>query len=101
MDDATAELAVAEVEARAAAEAAVGQLDEPEPTIEELEAEVVAMRETPPDEADAEPPSAPVAEQVAREDAPPEDPDVPAEPTAAAEPPPPAPVIDLRERPVP
>jgi len=99
MDEATAEVAVAEVEARAAAEAAVVQLEEPEPSIEELEAEVVAMRETPepgdeeaeaPDEAAAEGPveAATDVEDGAVDDDPAEEPPAP-EPAAE--------VIDLRD----
>jgi DivIVA domain-containing protein len=96
MDEATAELAVAEVEARGAAEAAALQLEEPEPTIEEMEAEVVAMREAPPEEAEVERPP---------EDAPPPAaegaPDEPldAEQPAASSVEPKAPVLDLREQP--
>jgi DivIVA domain-containing protein len=96
MDDATAELAVAEVEARAAAEAAVVQLDEPEPTIEEIEAEVVAMRETPADDGEEAPPEA-EAPTAAADEPPTEEPaaeEVAPDPPAAA---PPAPVIDLRD----
>lgn len=102
MDDATAELAVAEVEARAAAEAAVVQLDEPEPTIEELEAEVVAMRETPADEGEEEaPPEAGAGSQVeppaAAEEPPAAEPRAEAAPAEEPAPAPPPPVIDLRE----
>lgn len=111
MDEATAEVAVAEVEARAAAEAAVVQLDEPDPDIEELEAEVAALRETPEagdDEADAAaPPAAPTDDgsRVEAEADPVVEPQVPVE--SGADPPaepdepdaPAAEVIDLRERP--
>ncbi len=107
MDDATAELAVAEVEARAAAEAAVVQLDEPEPTIEELEAEVVALREEPATDeaADTDEPA-----DADEGEAPPAEAQEPATEGPTAQGPgqdggqpsdPGPPVIDLRERPAP
>jgi DivIVA domain-containing protein len=111
MDEATAELAVAEVEARAAAEAAALQLEEPEPTIEDLEAEVTAMRSAPAEETEAEaaapvaerPPDPEVAPEPQPEVAPEPEPvafEAP-EPTAEPEREPEAPVIDLRDRPAP
>jgi hypothetical protein len=105
MDDAEAELAVAEVEARAAAEAAVVQLDEPEPTIEELEAEVVALRDEPPTEGPEEPEEADVAAAAPPEPVAEPEPAEPAAaepgPAAEAEREPAVPVIDLRDRPAP